>query len=316
MDPSNREFWTFVHGMVLVMLFLLAFSGGLAGLLQLSPRVGNERGPRERPIRLRHGIGPMALVAWLTVITGTWIVYPWYREDLSSVGDDRYAGHEGLQVPNEDCSPRDFLLSETSGDHRVLHTPSGSNGRSTSPGSRLCSRPLQPSSSSTTALACEQHVPSPPRHLALRGFLCYGLTSQNVIGAPVTKTAPITYGRTAMSTTETGRAEAERLRRRRRPRRRYRHLRARPPSRRSTRRARTSTTFFGSLTTSAPLSGKTIIAAPPSSSPGQYLTTSGGDAKSPGGRCSRPLSSFSPSDSWGHSRPSSRLSRTSSRSCG
>jgi hypothetical protein len=24
----------------------------------------------------------MAVVAWLTVITGTWIVYPWYREDV------------------------------------------------------------------------------------------------------------------------------------------------------------------------------------------------------------------------------------------
>ncbi len=24
----------------------------------------------------------MAAIAWVTVITGTWIVYPWYREDV------------------------------------------------------------------------------------------------------------------------------------------------------------------------------------------------------------------------------------------
>jgi hypothetical protein len=122
MDLSNREFWTFVHGMVLGSLFLLAFSGGLAGLYSYRPEWVTSEGLRERLTRLRYGIGLMALVAWLTVISGTWIVYPWYREDLSSVGDDRYAGCEGLQVPNEDCSPRDFLLSQASGDTESWHT--------------------------------------------------------------------------------------------------------------------------------------------------------------------------------------------------
>ena len=37
MDLSDREFWTFVHGMVLGSLFLLAFSGGLAGLYSYRP---------------------------------------------------------------------------------------------------------------------------------------------------------------------------------------------------------------------------------------------------------------------------------------
>lgn len=30
--------------------------------------------------RLVAGTTAMAGIAWLTVITGTWIVYPWYRE--------------------------------------------------------------------------------------------------------------------------------------------------------------------------------------------------------------------------------------------
>jgi hypothetical protein len=35
----------------------------------------------ERFRRLRIGTWAMAVAAWLTVITGTWIVYPWYREE-------------------------------------------------------------------------------------------------------------------------------------------------------------------------------------------------------------------------------------------
>jgi len=122
MDLSNREFWTFIHGMVLGSLFLLAFAGGLAGLYSLRPEWVTTAGIRERMTRLRFGIGLMALVAWGTVVTGTWIVYPWYRENLSEAGDDRYAGCEGAQVPNDECSPRDFLLSEATGDTESWHT--------------------------------------------------------------------------------------------------------------------------------------------------------------------------------------------------
>ena len=121
MELTNREFWTFIHGMVLGSLFLLAFAGGLAGLYSLRHEWATSEGIRERMTRLRYGIGLMALVAWGTVLTGTWVVYPWYRENLSEVGEDRYAGCAGLQVPNEDCSPRDFLLSQVSGDTESWH---------------------------------------------------------------------------------------------------------------------------------------------------------------------------------------------------
>jgi hypothetical protein len=60
----------------------------------------------------------MAIVAWLTVITGTWIVYPWYREKLA--GED-LSGCEGVGVPTDECSPRDFLLSNVSGNTEDWH---------------------------------------------------------------------------------------------------------------------------------------------------------------------------------------------------
>ena len=57
----------------------LAFAGGLAGLSSLRPELLTVGGLRERLPRLEIGTAVMAVVAWLTVITGTWIVYPWYR---------------------------------------------------------------------------------------------------------------------------------------------------------------------------------------------------------------------------------------------
>jgi hypothetical protein len=80
MHLTHREWWTLVHGMILGALFLLAFSGGLAGLYSLRTEYLTSEGLRERVRRLKIGMSAMAITAWLTVITGTWIVYPWYRE--------------------------------------------------------------------------------------------------------------------------------------------------------------------------------------------------------------------------------------------
>jgi hypothetical protein len=93
MSLTNRETWTLIHGMIIGSLFLLAFAGGLAGLYSLRPEYVTTAGIKERLFRLKLGTTSMALLAWLTVITGTWIVYPWYREST-------------------DDSPRSILLSD------------------------------------------------------------------------------------------------------------------------------------------------------------------------------------------------------------
>ncbi len=115
MDLTSRETWTIIHGLVLGTLFLLAFAGGLAGLWSLRSGLITTEGIKERMRRLYVGAWGMAAVAWLTVITGTWIVYPWYRVKLAPVGDDLYAGCAGTILPSTTCSPRDFLLSNVSG---------------------------------------------------------------------------------------------------------------------------------------------------------------------------------------------------------
>ena len=79
MELTNRETWAALHGMVLGALFLLAFAGGIAELWSMRPDWSTGRGLQQRLIRLKVGVTTMAIVAWATVITGTYIVYPWYR---------------------------------------------------------------------------------------------------------------------------------------------------------------------------------------------------------------------------------------------
>lgn len=79
MSISLRELWTVLHGLVFGSAFLLAFAGGLAGLYSLRPEWVTVPGIRERMARLLAGTWIMAVVAWITVASGTYIVYPWYR---------------------------------------------------------------------------------------------------------------------------------------------------------------------------------------------------------------------------------------------
>jgi hypothetical protein len=66
--------------MVLGALFLLAFGGGLEALHSMRPNLLTPVGKYDRVRRARIGVVVMAAAAWGTVLTGTWVVYPWYRD--------------------------------------------------------------------------------------------------------------------------------------------------------------------------------------------------------------------------------------------
>jgi len=97
MELTAREMWAVIHGMVLGSLFLLAYAGGLAELINLGSEWATETGIAKRVRRLIMGTWVMAVVAWLTVITGTWIVYPWYRA-TPPAGADLHMYPKGLLV--------------------------------------------------------------------------------------------------------------------------------------------------------------------------------------------------------------------------
>jgi hypothetical protein len=79
MEISMRDLWTVLHGMGFGALFMLAFTGAIAELFRMSapgsPAIPNTRDQ----MLLRVYLIGMVVLAWLTVFSGAYIVYPWYR---------------------------------------------------------------------------------------------------------------------------------------------------------------------------------------------------------------------------------------------
>lgn len=100
MELSGRELWTVLHGMVFGAGFLLAFGGALAGLYSLRPDLVTPHGVRERLHRLRIGLWLVAAIDWFTVLSGTWIIYIWYRA-TAPVGADLAAYPQALLLSRE-----------------------------------------------------------------------------------------------------------------------------------------------------------------------------------------------------------------------
>ena len=79
MEITFRDLVTALHGMGFGALFMLAFSGALVELFRLSvgrPSAGPTSGEQTL---LGIYLIAMVVLAWLTVFSGAYIVYPWYR---------------------------------------------------------------------------------------------------------------------------------------------------------------------------------------------------------------------------------------------
>ncbi len=79
MTLTSRELWTALHGMVLGALFLLAFTGSAVSLRNLRSEWTTAAGRTGAIRTLLIGCWSMAILAWLTVAIGTFVIYPWYR---------------------------------------------------------------------------------------------------------------------------------------------------------------------------------------------------------------------------------------------
>jgi hypothetical protein len=79
MEITLRSLLTLVHGMGFGALYLLACSGAIVELYRrYSPTAHAPITARDEAF-LRLYLVVMAALAWLTVLTGAYIIYPWYR---------------------------------------------------------------------------------------------------------------------------------------------------------------------------------------------------------------------------------------------
>lgn len=79
MEITTHDFFTVLHGMGFGALFMLAFSGALVELYRLSaPGVPSPMSAGGQQL-LGFYLVAMVILAWLTVLSGTYQIYPWYR---------------------------------------------------------------------------------------------------------------------------------------------------------------------------------------------------------------------------------------------
>jgi hypothetical protein len=79
MEITTHDLMTVLHGMGFGALFMLAFSGAVVELYRISaPGVPAQMSAREQTV-LGFYLLAMVILAWLTVFSGAYIVYPWYR---------------------------------------------------------------------------------------------------------------------------------------------------------------------------------------------------------------------------------------------
>src|SRR5579863_192599 len=79
MEITTRGLWTMIHGMGFGALYLLACSGAIVELWRRYSPASHLPVDTQDEIFLRIYLAAMSLLAWITVLTGAYIIYPWYR---------------------------------------------------------------------------------------------------------------------------------------------------------------------------------------------------------------------------------------------
>ena len=79
MEISLRDLLTVLHGMGFGVLFMLAFSGAIAELYRMSAPGGTVLPSGRQHKLLMLYLAAMVLLAWATVLSGAYAIYPWYR---------------------------------------------------------------------------------------------------------------------------------------------------------------------------------------------------------------------------------------------
>jgi hypothetical protein len=79
MEITVRSFWTLMHGLGFGVLYLLAFSGVLVGLYHFTTSTNPSESSPGRERFWKFYLITMVVLAWGAVLTGTYVIFPWYR---------------------------------------------------------------------------------------------------------------------------------------------------------------------------------------------------------------------------------------------
>jgi len=92
LEITTHTFWTLVHGMGFGGLYLLACAGAIVELWRRYSPAAHAAVTAEDETFLRIYLVAMALLAWLAVLSGAYMVYPWYRA-AAPPGTDNFSNY-------------------------------------------------------------------------------------------------------------------------------------------------------------------------------------------------------------------------------
>lgn len=78
MNMTSRALWTLIHGIGFGVLYLMACSGAVVELYRRFLARSGSLASTDGPF-LNVYLAAMSVLAWLAVLSGTYVVYPWYR---------------------------------------------------------------------------------------------------------------------------------------------------------------------------------------------------------------------------------------------
>jgi hypothetical protein len=79
MEITTRSLWALIHGMGFGALYLLACSGALLELYSFTGASPRPEATSGQACFLKVYLLTMAVLAWAAVLTGAYVIYPWYR---------------------------------------------------------------------------------------------------------------------------------------------------------------------------------------------------------------------------------------------
>jgi hypothetical protein len=181
MEITSRSFWTLVHGMGFGALYLLACSGALALLyLRFSTNVQTHASPVSDRL-LGIYLTAMAALAWLAVLSGTYIVYPWYRA-ATPVGTANLTPYPRALLLSHPATRQWHLIGMEWKEHVAWLAP------------------IAITMAAFVAIKYARHLKSHPQlRNALHGFVLGSLLAAGIagfFGAMLDKNAPVDGGQT------------------------------------------------------------------------------------------------------------------------
>jgi len=181
MEITTRSLWTLIHGMGFGALYLLGCSGALVELYRRYSTRSDPPATARDDRFLGVYLIAMAAMAWLAVLTGSYVIYPWYRA----------APPAGLHSLG--AFPRSLLLSQvsTSGWHSL-----GMEWKE----HIAWLAPISITMAAAVALQYGRNLRSHPQlRSAVLGFVWVSLLAAGVagfFGAMINKNAPVEGGNT------------------------------------------------------------------------------------------------------------------------